>query len=109
MRPYFEYLAEILKAFFKDLGEFFRKGIVSPWTDVGNNFSNYHSIFSKYNGEFHFVGWLFFIIFLLFFIALVGALVFGLVILIRRYVRFNKKELDKEELRSPVDRLNYEL
>ena len=109
MRPYFEYLAEILKAFFKDLGEFFRKGIVSPWTDVGNNFSNYHSIFSKYNGEFHFVGWLFFIIFLLFFIALVGALVFGLVILIRRYVRFNKKELDKEELRRQVERLNYEL
>ena len=109
MRPYFEYLAEIIKAFFRDLGEFFRKGIVSPWTDVGNNFTNYHSIFARYSSDFHFLGWFFFVIFLLFFIALVGALVFGLVVLIRKYVHFYKKEVDKDELRRQVERLNYEL
>ena len=109
MKPYFAYLAEILKAFFRDLRDFFYKGIISPWTDVGENFRNYHSILNQYQGEFRFFGWFFFVIFLLFFIALVGASVFGLVILIRKYIRFVKRELDKDELRRQVERLNYDL
>ena len=109
MSAYFAYLAEMIKAFFRDLGEFFYKGIISPWTDVGENFVNYHSILIQHKGEFHFFGWVFFVLFLLFFIALVGALVFGLVILIRKYVRFVKRELDKDELRRQVERLNYDL
>ena len=109
MSAYFGYLAELLKAFFRDLGEFFRKGIVSPWTDVGNNFTNYHSILSKYNGDFHFVGWLLFVIFALFFIALVGALIFGLFILIRKYVHFCKAQIDVEDYQRDIERLNYEL
>ena len=109
MKPYFAYLAEILKAFFRDLRDFFYKGIISPWTDVGENFRNYHSILNQYQGEFRFFGWFFFAIFLLFFIALVGAIVFGLVILIRKYIRFVKRELDKDELRRQVERLNYDL
>ena len=109
MSAYFAYLAEMLRAFFRDLGEFFYKGIISPWKDVGENFANYHSIFTQHVGEFRFAGWLFFILFLLFFIALVGAAVFGLVILIRKYVRFVRRELDKDELRRQVERLNYEL
>ena len=109
MAAYFAYLAEMLRAFFRDLGDFFYKGIISPWTDVGENFRNYHSILVQHNGEFGFAGWLFFVLFLLFFIALVGAAVFGLFILIRKYVRFVKKELDKDELRRQVERLNYDL
>ena len=109
MSAYFAYLAEMIKAFFRDLGDFFYKGIVSPWSDVGENFRNYHSIFTQHVGEFRFAGWLFFVLFLLFFIALIGALIFGLVILIRKYVRFVKRELDKDELRRQVERLNYEL
>ena len=109
MSAYFAYLAEMLRAFFRDLAEFFYKGIVSPWTDVGENFVNYHSIFTQHVSEFRFGGWVFFILFLLFFIALIGALIFGIVILIRKYIRFVKKELDKDELRRQVERLNYEL
>ena len=109
MSAYFQYLAEMIRAFFRDLGEFFYKGIISPWTDVGENFRNYHSILTQHQAEFRFGGWLFFILFLLFFIALVGAIIFGLVLLIRKYVRFVKKELDKDELRRQVERLNYDL
>ena len=109
MNAYFEYLAEMIKAFFRDLGDFFYKGIVSPWSDVGNNFSNYHSLFKNHVGDFHFLGWFFFILFLLFFIGLVGAAIYGLFYLIRKYVRFIKRELDKDELRRQVERLNYEL
>ena len=109
MSAYFQYLAEMIRAFFRDLGEFFYKGIISPWTDVGENFRNYHSILTQHQAEFRFAGWLFFVLFLLFFIALVGAIIFGLFILIRKYVRFVKKELDKDELRRQVERLNYDL
>ena len=109
MSAYFQYLAEMIRAFFRDLGEFFYKGIISPWTDVGENFRNYHSILVEHQAEFRFGGWLFFVLFLLFFIALVGAIIFGLVLLIRKYVRFVKKELDKDELRRQVERLNYDL
>ena len=109
MSAYFEYLKEMIIAFFRDLGHFLYKGIISPWTDVGNNFINYHSILISHKEGFKFVGWLFFVLFAIFFIALVGAIIFGIVILIRKYVRFSKKELDKEELRRQVERLNYEL
>ena len=96
-------------AFFSDLGQFFYKGIVSPWTDVGNNFANYGSIFGSHYEDFGFLGWFFFVLFLLFFIGLIGAICFGLYILLRKYIRFVRREIDKDELRNQVERLNYDL
>ena len=109
MSAYFEYLRDVLVAFFRDLGTFFYKWIVSPWVDVGSNFANYNAILGAYYRQFGFLGWFFFIIFLLFFIGLIGAIGFGLFILIRKYIRFVKRELDKDEMRRQVERLNYEL
>ena len=109
MEAYFEYLREMLIKFFSDLGRFLYKGWVSPWEDVPGNFASYGSIFNQHVGGFHFLGWFFYILFFIFFIALIGAIGFGLFILIRKYVRFVKRELDKDELRRQVERLNYEL
>ena len=109
MSAYFEYLRDVLVAFFRDFGMFMYKWIVSPWTDVGANFSNYNAILGAYSGGFGFIGWFFFVIFLLFFLGLLGAIGFGLFILIRKYIRFVKRELDKDEMRRQVERLNYEL
>ena len=109
MSAYFEYLRDVLVAFFRDIGTFFYKWIVSPWTDVGANFANYNAILGAYSGQFKFPGWFFFVLFLIFFVGLIGAIIFGLVILIRKYIRFVKRELDKDELRRQVERLNYEL
>ena len=109
MSAYFEYLREMLIAFFSDLGQFFYKAIVSPWTDVGNNFTNYNSIFASHVNDFGFGGWFFFVLFLLFFIGLIGAALFGLYLLLRKYIRFVKREIDKDELRRQVERLNYDL
>ena len=109
MQAYFEYLREMLVKFFEDLGRFFYKGIVTPWFDVGGNFQSYTSIFNQHVGDFGFLGWFFYILFLILFIGLIGAIGFGLFILIRKYIRFVKRELDKDELRKQVERLNYEL
>ena len=109
MTAYFEYLRQMLVAFFTDLGIFLRKVFVDAWYDVGNNFSNYNNIFNTHQPEFGFWGWFFWVLFLIVFIGLIGAILFGLHLLLRKYIRFVKKEIDKDELRRQVERLNYEL
>lgn len=109
MTDYFEYLREMIIAFWKDFVEFFSNRIVYPWTFVGENFNNYGSIFSQHVDNFGFWGWFFFVLFALLLIALIGGLCFLLFFLIRKYIRFVKREIDKDELREQVERLNYEL
>ena len=109
MNEYFDYLREMLVRFFSDLGRFFNKAICTPWSDVPGNFDAYGSIFNEHSRNFTGLDWFFYVLFFIFFIGLIGAILFGLFILIRKYVRFSKKELDKEELRKQVERLNYEL
>ena len=109
MESYFDYLRIMLEKFFAHLGYFFFKAFVTPWEEVPGNFRLYNSIFQEHVGTFRFPGWFFYILFLIFFIALIGAIGFGLFILFRKYFRFVKRELDKDELRRQVERLNYEL
>ena len=109
MDSYFEYLREMVVSFFTDLGIFFRKVWVDPWTDVSNNFLNYNSIYNSHVGDFGFWGWFFWVLFLVVFIGLIGGILFGLFILLRKYIRFVRRELDKDELRIQVEQLNYDL
>ena len=109
MNAYFEYLREMVTRFFSDLGRFFYKAFATPWADVPGNFNAYHSFLTEYSPRFGFLGWLFFVLFAIFFIAVIGGLIFGLYLLIRKYVRFVRTELDKDELRSQVERLRYDL
>ena len=109
MAAYFEYLRELIIQIFKDIGIWFTKTFVPPWSDLPNNFTEYNSIFSAHVGDFGFWGWFFWVLFLILFVALLGAIVFFIYIGIRKYVRFVRRELDKDELRRQVERLNYEL
>ena len=109
MSAYFEYLRQMLVRFFSDLGTFFNKTFAYPWADVPHNFNDYGSYLNAASPSFGFWGWFFFVLFAILFAALIGAIVFFIVIGIRKYVRFVKRELDKDELRSQVEKLNYEL
>ena len=109
MASYFEYLQKMFLAFMKDLGDFFYKVFVSPWTDLPENFNTYNSYLGQHYQSFGFWGWFFWVLFLLLFIALLGGIGFLVVVFFRKYIRFVKKELDKEELKRQVERLNYEL
>ena len=109
MEAYFNYLRGMVEAFFKNLGGWFVDRFAKPWAPVPGEFAHYGDLFKTYSGQFGFWGWFFFVLFLLLIIGLVGAIFFGLFILIRKYVRFVKKELDKEELGRQVERLTYEL
>ena len=109
MSAYFEYLRQMLVAFFEDVGRWFYKLIVGPWTDVGNNFADYNSYFNHYSPDFGFWGWFFYVLFWILLVGLIAGLGFLLFILIRKYVRFYKTELDKQELKDQIEKLNYEL
>ena len=109
MNAYFEYLREILILVFSDIGQWFAKTFGPPWADVPGNFADYNSILAVHSPDFGFWGWFFFVLFWILFIALIGGLGFLIFIFLRKYVRFAKKELDKEELRRQVEKLNYEL
>jgi len=109
MSAYFEYLRQMLVRFFSDLGTFFNKTFAYPWADVPHNFNDYGSYLNAASPSFGFWGWFFFVLFAILFTALIGAIIFFIVIGIRKYVRFVKRELDKDELRSQVEKLNYEL
>ncbi len=109
MTEYFQYLRALLERFFQDLGAFFVAAFATPWKEVPNNFSYYHSLFINYSAKFDVWGWILWVIFLVFAIALLSAIIFGIVILLRKYIRFVKTQIDTDELRDEIYRLNNEL
>ena len=109
MESYFQYLRELLIRFFSDLGTFFYKVFAKPWEDVPGNFAYYHSLLDQYSATYGFWGWFLWVLFLVFVLALLSGIIYGLVVLLRRYIRFVKRELDKDQLREEVYRLNNEL
>lgn len=111
MTEFFEYLGNMLSKVFGHLGTFFWKAFVSPWTDVGKNFGEYHSILTtvleKTSNKFLF--WLMFGVFAILILAVLFGIGFLLFLLIKKYVKFAKSEIDKDELKRQIERLNYEL
>ena len=91
------------------IGKFLFKAFISPWVDLPTNFTEYNSYLDAHYQQFGFFGWFFWVLFLLLLIGLIVGVGFLIVVFFRKYIRFVKKELDKEELRRQVERLNYEL
>ncbi len=91
--------------FFRNFGEFFS----ISWRQVPSHFERYNSIFNAYKPDFGAGGWIMWVLFLILFIAAIGALGFGIYLLLRKYIKFAKKEIEKDELQRQIGRLNYEL
>ena len=88
MTEYFNYLRKMLERFFSDLGRFFNKAFACPWADVPGNVGYYNSLLKEYSTTANSTGqafwfWLFYVIFLLLLIGLIGAALFGLFLLLR--------------------------
>ena len=109
MPSYFEYLRKMFLRVISDIGNFLFKAFISPWTDLPDNFKAYNDYLGNHYSTFGPVGWIFWVIFLLLLIGLLAGIIFLIVVFFRKYVRFVRKELDKEELGRQVERLNYEL
>ena len=115
MSAYFTYLGRLLTLFFTDFGLFFVHVFASPWSgtsgwqSVGQNFVTYHQVLKELSPSFGPGGWIMWVLFLLLFIGVIAGAGYGIFWLVRRYVKFARTELDKDELRRQVERLNYEL
>jgi hypothetical protein len=109
MGNYFYYLKEILSAFFKNLGQWFYDRWAYPWVRVPDEFKQYGDMYSALSPSFGAGGWIMFVIFAILFIALIGAILFLIFWLIRKYVKFYKSQVDKDRLRDEVEKLNVEL
>ena len=116
MAQYFSYLKEMLVAFFTNFGKFFVTLFASPWNGelarqdtIANDFAQYRNIFNNWAPLWGPVGWVFFGLFAVLFLCLLGGVIFLLVFLFKKYVKFCKREIQKDELRREVERLNYEL
>ena len=115
MTAYFNYLGKMIAAVFKNIGLFFYHIFAALWGgsldygNIGARFNLYNTYLKQYSPEFGAGGWLMWVLFLLLFIGVLGAAGFGLFLLVRRYFKFWKTEVDKDALRRQVERLNYEL
>ena len=116
MAKYFSYLKDMLIAFFTNLGTFFVTLFAAPWNgefarknSIKDDFHLYGQLFDTWSGQWGTVGWIFFGIFAVLFLCLLGGVIFLLVFLFKKYVKFCKREIQKDELRREVERLNYEL
>ncbi|MCQ2800939.1 MAG: hypothetical protein MJ216_03185 [Bacilli bacterium] len=109
MQSYFEYLRDMFELVIQHIGTFFYNVFISCWTDLPNNFAQYGDRLGNYYSGFGFWGWFFYVLFMILLLGLIFGLGFLIFVFLRKYIRFVKRELDKEELRRQVERLNYEL
>jgi hypothetical protein len=109
MNSFFQYLKQWLVVFFKNFGEFFYNWVVYKWINVPDDFTSYNDIFKQYSGDFGGLGWTFFVLWWILFAAMVFGILWLVIHFLRKYIRFNKKELDKEKMAEQIEQLNNEL
>lgn len=109
MSSFFEYFKSFMAELFRNLGKFFANIFVNPWRSVPGEFRTYNNILNAYKGEFGFWGWLLYVISIICLVAIVALLVFAAVLVIKKYIKFYKREFDKDRQDDEVARLQYEL
>jgi len=109
MNQFFQYLKEFLAQFFANIGNFFYQWVVYKWIAVPGEFQNYKDIFDQYAPSWGGLGWFFFILWWVFFAAVCIGILWLLFIFLRKYIRFSRKEIDKEKMAEQIEQLNSEL
>lgn len=109
MNQFFNYLREWLAEFWASFVEYFSNWIVYKWTKVPGYFSIYNDLFSQYSPDFGPGDWILFVLWWIFVAAFVAGLTWLIFFFLRKYIRFNKKELDKEKMAEQIEQLNTEL
>lgn len=109
MKEFAKYYVDFIKLFFKNFGNIFvtigkliKKVFVGDIKDYFKQLANA----SVHNSYWNFFDWFIYIIVLIINIAFVGLLVVLLVVLCRRYLRFRRREIEKDELVDQVQLLN---
>lgn len=100
------YYLQYLKLLFDNFGKFFK----TLWEAFSNAFFNdiidyFKQLINAWN-SFNFLDWIFEIIAILINVAFFGFLILRVLQLIRRYIRFNRREIEKDSLLEEIANLN---
>lgn len=87
--------------FFTSIGDIFARMFYKDWAVDG-----YYQLFVEYSANWNFLDYVAFIFVLIINIAFIGLIVYLLFLLIKRYVRFASREIDKDTLVEEVSLLN---
>jgi len=106
MEKFAKYYIEFLRALFNNIGDFF-KGL---WETLSNAFFNdiveYFQILINHWSGFTFVDWLFEIIAIIINVGFFGFLALRIFQLAKRYIKFARKEIEKDALLEEIASLN---
>ena len=107
METFFRFLYEFLTQFFSSFKYVF-EGLANGFKTLFD-FSAYSRIADNYKHDFKGPEWLFFAISIIILVIVIGLIIFGIYLLIRKYVRFRKSLVDQESLLEEVSDLNHEV
>lgn len=107
MDLFFKFLFEFMTQFFGGLLKIF-KGIFDGFISMFN-IPAYIDTIKVYSGNFSVVDWIFVVLAALILLAVVGLIVFLLVLLFKKYIRVRKTLVEQEELLNEVANLNKEV
>lgn len=107
MNTFFKFLYEFLQQFFSGFIIMFQ-ALISGLGEI-LNIKEYIGIMNFYKQEFSALEWIFVVIALLIVICLIGLVVFFIIALIRKYIRFRKTLVEQESLLEEVSILNSEV
>ena len=104
METYFRFLFEFMSVFFKGIGTIISgtfNGIIQIF-----NIQDYLSIIGLYQKDFSGGEWVLAVIAIILMIIILGLIIFAIVILIRKYLRFRKTLVEQESMLKEIGMLN---
>jgi len=106
MNAFSRYFLELASKFFEDVKNWFVGLFNTLFKDVWNNFKNYFLITKEHSQNFDFVGWLMFILTFIIIFTFLYFLIIRLIYAIRRYIKFQRTEIEKDDLKEEIAVLN---
>src|SRR5690554_7599821 len=102
MNAFSRYFLELASEFFEDVKNWFVGLFNTLFKDVWNNFKNYFLITKEHSQNFDFVGWLMFILTFIIIFTFLYFLIIRLIYAIRRYIKFQRTEIEKDDLKEEI-------
>ncbi|MDD4213049.1 MAG: hypothetical protein PHY42_06640 [Bacilli bacterium] len=106
MNAFARYFLQLFQQIWEDIKEWFTGLWETLFKNIYDNFVFYFRILKNNIDGFGFFGWVLFIISTLLILFFLYFAVLRIIYLIKRYVRFQKGEMEKDDLREEIARLN---
>lgn len=106
MNEFSKYFLELFSQILEDIKNWITGMFNTLFRDVYHNFKDYFALIKSHSRNFDFVGWLMFIITLLIIFTFMYFLIIRLAYVIKRYIKFQRTEIEKDDLKEEIAVLN---